>query len=314
MSNKIKGAITAIIISAVVLGGVGFLSNGFQNWNLDDWKDHFILPTPSTSEDPSDTSSEEPSDTSSDPEPAGLALIASKTLFQSVGDTITLTATVSPANASDKRVTWASSDLSKVNISNPTNTSTGGTVILTCEAIFEGTVTITATTVDGGFQATCAVNYYETIESLEVVVSSRNYNTIGEPFLYYNGSEYFARDYDSHTEDEFHLDLRVAPASATLATSFSRLLASNWISSTSSFVSAPSGLWYEGPAYSYAAGDISYDAEDDIAIIPLRFAADFSSVQGGTITFTLDGLTASFDVEVYIAVSGVSVNPPTHTF
>ena len=172
-----------------------------------------------------------------DIESAGLALYASKTLFQSVGDTITLTATVSPANASDKRVTWASSDLSKVDISNSTNISTGGTALLTCEAIFEGTVTITATTVDGGFQATCAVNYYEEIESLEVVVSSRNYNTNGEPFLYYNGSEYFVHDYDSHPEDEFHLDLVVAPASASLAASFSRLFASNWISSTSSFVS-----------------------------------------------------------------------------
>ena len=71
---------------------------------------------------------------------------------------------------------------------------------------------------------------------------------------------------------------------------------------------------YYGAANSYAAGESRYDAEDDVAINPLRFAADFSSVQGGTITFTLDGLTASFEVELYIEVSGVSVNPPTYTF
>ncbi|MDD4154230.1 MAG: Ig-like domain-containing protein [Bacilli bacterium] len=309
-NSKAKGIGIGLLVGAVLVGLVGslsYLTKGFVDWTFAD----ISIPGISIS----DTSSEDSSsDSNSDSEPAGLALIASKTLFQSVGDTITLTATVSPANASDKRVTWASSDVSKVNISNSTNTSTGGTVLLTCEAIFEGTVTVTATTVDGGFEATCGVNYYEAIDSLEVVVSSRNYNTTGEPFLYYNGSEYFARDYDSHPEDEFHLDLVVAPSSATLATSFSRLLASNWISSTSSFVSAPSALSYYGAANSYAAGDISYDAEDDIAIIPLRFAADFSSIQGGTITFTLDGLTASFDVELYIAVSGVSVNPPTHTF
>jgi hypothetical protein len=65
MSKKSSGGFIAIaLISLVAIGAVGFLSNGFQNWNLDDWKDRFILPIPSTSEDPSDTSS----DTSSDEE------------------------------------------------------------------------------------------------------------------------------------------------------------------------------------------------------------------------------------------------------
>lgn len=250
-------------------------------------------------------------DTSSDPQSAGLALMASKSRFNLVGDTITLTATVSPSNASDKRVNWTTSDPDSVEISNTSNTSTGGEATLTCEAVFDGTVTITATTVDGGFQDTCLVTYYESVESYAVVSSSRNYNTIGEPFLYYNGSDYYAHDYDGHSEDEFHFDLYVAPLTATLATSFSRLFASDWISSTSNFVSAPSQSSYYGAANSYAAGEIIYDVENGEAVIPLRFAADFSSIQGGTIEFDLDGVIETFDVELYIAVSGVSVNPPS---
>lgn len=62
------------------------------------------------------------------------------------GQSSKLTATVTPDDAADKSVTWSSSaeDVATVD---------GGTVT----AISEGTATITATTVDGGFTATCTV-------------------------------------------------------------------------------------------------------------------------------------------------------------
>ena len=64
-----------------------------------------------------------------------------------VGDTQTLTATVSPSNASDKSVAWSSGNTSVATVS-----STG---VVTAKAA--GTTTITVTTKDGGKTATCNV-------------------------------------------------------------------------------------------------------------------------------------------------------------
>ena len=65
----------------------------------------------------------------------------------SEGDTARLTATVEPANATNQNVTWASSapDVATVDAS--------GNVT----AVAKGTATITATTKDGGKNATCTV-------------------------------------------------------------------------------------------------------------------------------------------------------------
>lgn len=62
------------------------------------------------------------------------------------GDTETLTATIAPATASNKNVTWTSSDTDVATVS-------GGVV----KAVAAGTATITATTEDGSFTATCTV-------------------------------------------------------------------------------------------------------------------------------------------------------------
>lgn len=65
-----------------------------------------------------------------------------------VGETITLTATVSPDNAMYKTLTWSSSDPNIVSVDN------NGEVT----AISEGTASISAKTIDGGFSATCSIN------------------------------------------------------------------------------------------------------------------------------------------------------------
>ena len=69
------------------------------------------------------------------------------TLTLDEGDVGQLTATVSPSNASNKSVSWSSSDNNTATVS-----STG---VVT--AIKEGTATITVTTRDGNFQASCSV-------------------------------------------------------------------------------------------------------------------------------------------------------------
>jgi uncharacterized protein YjdB len=73
--------------------------------------------------------------------------VSPTTLSLTVGQTATLTATVSPANATNKNVTWSSSNSSVATVS-----STG---VVT--AVAAGSATITVTTVDGAKTATCAV-------------------------------------------------------------------------------------------------------------------------------------------------------------
>ncbi len=60
------------------------------------------------------------------------------------GETATLTATVTPANANDTQVSWTSSDPAVVSV-----TATGGSASLTGNR--PGTATVTATTYDGNF-------------------------------------------------------------------------------------------------------------------------------------------------------------------
>ena len=73
--------------------------------------------------------------------------ITDATASITVHETKQLTATVSPSNATDKSVTWSSSNTSVVTVSN--------TGLITGKA--EGFATITVTTNDGGFTDTCTV-------------------------------------------------------------------------------------------------------------------------------------------------------------
>ena len=65
----------------------------------------------------------------------------------SIGGSEALTATVSPWNATNRNVTWTSSN------TNVATVNSSGRV----EAVAEGNATITVTTSDGGFTATCAI-------------------------------------------------------------------------------------------------------------------------------------------------------------
>ncbi len=64
-----------------------------------------------------------------------------------IGDSEALTATVSPWNATNRNVTWTSSNTSVATV------NSSGRV----EAVAEGNATITVTTSDGGFTATCTI-------------------------------------------------------------------------------------------------------------------------------------------------------------
>jgi uncharacterized protein YjdB len=73
--------------------------------------------------------------------------LSQKTASMKVGDTTKLTETVAPDNATDKTVTYKSSNEAIATV------APDGTV----KAVSAGTADITATTADGGFTASCAV-------------------------------------------------------------------------------------------------------------------------------------------------------------
>lgn len=70
----------------------------------------------------------------------------SSTKTVTAGDTVTITATITPSNATNKGIVWTSSDETVATVS-------GGVVT----GVGSGTAVITAKTVDGGFTATCSV-------------------------------------------------------------------------------------------------------------------------------------------------------------
>ena len=89
-----------------------------------------------------------------------------------VGDTETLIATITPANATNQNVTWSSSNTAIASV------SADGTIT----AVAVGTATITATTVAGGKTAACAVTVTAPVPVSEKDAVARIGNTLTPRF------------------------------------------------------------------------------------------------------------------------------------
>ena len=119
----------------------------------------------------------------------GTASVTGVTLDQATmnlkeGKTATLTATVAPADAANKAVSWSTSDDSVATVDNGKVTAVGA-----------GTATIIVTTEDGGFTATCQVTVaavaLETYELIDTPLDGETYrivssNQAGDGFMLTN--------------------------------------------------------------------------------------------------------------------------------
>lgn len=95
----------------------------------------------------------------------GIELNPKTYTFKGIGKTLQLVANVLPEDASNKDVTWTSSDNSVCVVSN-------GFVV----SIGYGKSTITATSIDGGYKATCDINVEEDVNGIPTIkVSTENY-------------------------------------------------------------------------------------------------------------------------------------------
>ena len=92
---------------------------------------------------------------------------SSATLY--VGDTKTIKATVAPSNATNKEVTWTSSD------SNVAKVSSSGVIT----AVGKGTATITVTTKDGNYTKNVSVTVKEKVAATGVTISGNTSGTEG---------------------------------------------------------------------------------------------------------------------------------------
>ena len=106
----------------------------------------------------------------------GVSLNASRATI-TVGETYSLIASIAPKNATNKKVTWTSSDESVAKVS-----------LGTVTGVSEGKATITVETKDGGFKATCEV----TVNKEPVDVNLVDVQIISGPTkLTYNVNELF---------------------------------------------------------------------------------------------------------------------------
>ena len=125
------------------------------------------------------------------------------------GEELVLTPTISPSNATNKNVTWSSSDTSVATVSNGTVTGVG-----------EGTATITVTTEDGNFEASCVVTVQAgVVYDLYYLADGSAYYTVA---LYTDGSGYYRCDYPSFTDynSQQHFTYSVSNTKITFTINF----------------------------------------------------------------------------------------------
>ncbi len=217
-----------------------------------------------------------------------------------LGDTTRqLAAKFLPTNASNKKVTWKSSDLSKAKV------SASGLVTKGSAAADTDTVTITVKTADGGFQNTCLITY----TNIKVPVASVSIDQAPGPITLSQGSTV-----------QLSATLHTASSAAPTNTNIT------WSSDDSSVAVDASGL-VTAVSNNTAAATITVTTEDGnkTAAIPVRVFTPvtgisldhsiFTVAPSGTVTLkvTVTPSTASVQTVAWTTDSGTASLSTTST-
>lgn len=174
MGKTARNLLTILLGGAIVLAGVGVLgwaTKGFKNWDF-----NFNSSTETT--DPG-TSTEDP--TSQDPVPLPQNLIFTKNALtdSKAAATITVKAIITPSNATNKGVTWTSSNPDAVTVTQSETDQL--TATLTCLSDFDEKVTITVASKENpNIKATCVVDYKQKLLSATGTIGSFTFSDFNE--------------------------------------------------------------------------------------------------------------------------------------
>ena len=214
----------------------------------------------------------------------GVSLSPSSTSVEA-GQDATLTATVTPSNATNKSVTWTSSDTTIATVS-------GGIVT----GVAEGSATITATTSDGGFTATCSVTVTpssggdssEGTEDGSVTAASgalEGWTQSGTGSAYADGSVKF----DSASDNVYKTDI------------FSSTCAAGMTSLTVTINSKINGTPTAANSYKVEA----LDASGNVLASDVKTGAAIVTTSYGDTVFTIDsGLTGCTGIKITYVTKG----------
>ncbi len=170
--NFVKTFLSTLIVIVLIAAtvAIGFFSSGFRNWTKEDWEnvwnDTFEDPTPEQ-------------DDGSDPEIEESAISLNMSSFE---ESVTVTATITPSTATNKKVNWslAWKNASSSWASGKTVTDyvtvtpdSDGSLTATVKAVkaFSEQIILTCTSRDDiNVKSTCTIDYSKKIESISVSI------------------------------------------------------------------------------------------------------------------------------------------------
>jgi hypothetical protein len=230
--------------------------------------------------------------------------------------TVTLTATVSPPDATNQTVEWTSSNTTVATVASGTVTG-----------VAPGTATITVTTRDGGFEDTCTVTVTPPVVSITVTP---------ETITAYYGEEpdwaellTVTATYNNDTTGEVPITTELLSGFDPENTTDPQTVTVTYGEQTDTFTVTVKPVTSLAITTQPAKTDYYIDEELDLADMVVTASYDgphtrtvtpeeydisgFSSTTGGTKTITVSygGKSAAFTVKVWYEITKVTVTPPT---